>query len=99
MLISPYGGKLVNLLVGDDERDELKTYAGELDTITLSERSLCDFELIANGGFSPLDRFMSEADHQSVLDDMRLTDGTIFPMPIPLPVDEETAERWRLGRM
>ena len=98
MLISPYGGKLVNLFVSDEEKDELKKYAGSLDIITLSERALCDFELIANGGFSPLDRFMSQADHQNVLDNMRLEDGTLFPMPIPLPVDEETAKRLEVGQ-
>jgi sulfate adenylyltransferase len=49
---------------------------------------LCDLELLAVGAFSPLDRFMSEADYKSVLDEMRLADGTIFPIPLTLSVDE-----------
>ncbi len=87
-LIEPYGGKLVNLLVPEDQREELKTYAGTLDSITLTDRVICDLELLAVGAFSPLDRFMGKADLQRVLDEMRLTSGHIFPMPITLPVDK-----------
>src|SRR6267154_200244 len=87
-LIQPYGGELVNLLVTDQERDELIEYAGRLPSIQLSHRSLCDLELLACGAFSPLDRFMGRADYHSVLEDMRLSTGTLFPIPISLPVDE-----------
>jgi sulfate adenylyltransferase len=86
-LIEPYGGKLVNLLVATDELDELKSYAGHLPSLQLSERTLCDLELLAVGGFSPLDRFMGQQDYQRVLDEMRLTNDMIFPMPITLPVE------------
>lgn len=90
-LITPYGGKLVNLLIPKiDELAERQAYANTLPTIILSERSLNDLELLAVGGFSPLDRFMGSADYQRVLDEMRLADGTLFPMPITLPVDEDT---------
>ncbi|MEM7127793.1 MAG: bifunctional sulfate adenylyltransferase/adenylylsulfate kinase [Chloroflexota bacterium] len=85
-LIEPYGGPLVNLMVGADELDELKTYAGHLPSIQLSDRVLCDLELLAVGAFSPLDRFMNQADFQHVLDEMRLANGVVFPMPITLPV-------------
>ncbi|MCD4685056.1 MAG: hypothetical protein K8S97_03865 [Anaerolineae bacterium] len=47
---------------------------------------MCDLELLAVGAFSPLDRFMGEADHQRVLDEMRLANGVLFPMPITLSV-------------
>jgi sulfate adenylyltransferase len=87
-LISPYGGELVNLVASGDQIDELKSTASHLPSLQVSERVLCDLELLAVGGFSPLDRFMSQADFQSVLDTMRLVDGTLFPMPITLPVDE-----------
>ncbi|MDW8356233.1 MAG: hypothetical protein RMK57_17090, partial [Bryobacterales bacterium] len=61
-LITPYGGRLVNLLVADaEERDELVARAGRLPSLQLSPRSLCDLELLATGAFSPLDRFMGEA--------------------------------------
>ena len=88
ILNSPYGGTLVNLLVPADELAQLKAYANQLPSIQLTERSACDLELLATGAFSPLDRFMGQADHQSVLDNMRLASGAIFPIPITLPVDE-----------
>ncbi|MBZ0279074.1 MAG: bifunctional sulfate adenylyltransferase/adenylylsulfate kinase [Anaerolineae bacterium] len=88
-LIRPYGGVLVNRIASPEQAAELKSYAGTLPSIQLSERALCDLELLAVGAFSPLDRFMGQADYQRVLDDMRLADGTLFPMPITLPVDAD----------
>ena len=76
-LISPYGGKLVNLLVPADSIEERTAYASQLPSIRLSDRSVCDFELLAVGAFSPLDRFMGQADYQSVLDNMCLADGHV----------------------
>jgi sulfate adenylyltransferase len=85
-LISPYGDKLVDLQVSTEEIDDLKAHAGRLPSLQLSERSVCDLELLATGAFSPLDRFMGQEDHQRVLDEMRLANGYIFPIPITLPV-------------
>ncbi|TVR24549.1 MAG: bifunctional sulfate adenylyltransferase/adenylylsulfate kinase [Anaerolineaceae bacterium] len=86
-LITPYGGRLVDLRVAPDELEVARTHAATLPSCQLSERQICDLELLAVGGFSPLDRFMGEADYRRVLDDMRLSDGTLFPMPITLPVE------------
>jgi len=86
-LISPYGGKLVDLCVPADEQAELKEYASRLPSLQLSDRCVCDLELLICGAFSPLDRFMGQADYQRVLDEMRLTNGTLFPIPITLPID------------
>jgi len=86
-LITPYGGSLVNLLVNPQDLEDRKAYASTLPSIQLSQRAICDLELLATGGFSPLDRFMGQADYQRVLDEMRLADGTLFPMPITLPVE------------
>ncbi|HYN89572.1 MAG TPA: bifunctional sulfate adenylyltransferase/adenylylsulfate kinase [Ardenticatenaceae bacterium] len=86
-LIAPYGGKLVDLSVPAEAAEDLKGYASRLPSLQLSERSLCDLELLASGAFSPLDRFMGREDHQRVLDEMRLTSGHIFPIPVTLPVD------------
>src|SRR5687768_3030384 len=83
-LIAPYGGTLVNLM-----QPELARHAVTLPSIQVSERSQCDLELLATGAFSPLDRFMSQADYRSVLDTMRLANGAVFPIPITLPVSEE----------
>jgi sulfate adenylyltransferase len=85
-MISPYGDKLVDLLVPADERPEVVAKAGTLASIQISDRSVCDLELLATGAFSPLDRFMGEKDYQRVLEEMRLVDGHIFPIPVTLPV-------------
>jgi sulfate adenylyltransferase len=85
-LISPYGGSLVNLLVPPEAHHEVKSYASQLPSIQLSERAVCDLELLATGAFSPLDRFMSQEDYQRVVYDMRLTSGHLFPIPVTLPV-------------
>ena len=87
ILISPYGNKLIDLLVPAEVVDELKAYSSHLPSLQLSDRSICDLELLATGAFSPLDRFMGYEDHQSVLDGMRLTSGHLFPIPVTLPVD------------
>ncbi len=86
-LIAPYGDQLMDLTVPSEALDEVKAYANRLPSIQLSERAACDLELLAAGAFSPLDRFMSQADYQSVLDQMRLTSGHIFPIPVTLPVE------------
>jgi sulfate adenylyltransferase len=86
-LVPPYGGQLVNLLVDDEAAAELKAYATQLPSLQLSERSMCDLELLATGAFSPLDRFMGRLDHQRVVDELRLANGHLFPIPITLPVE------------
>jgi sulfate adenylyltransferase len=86
-LISPYGGQLVDILLLPDQYDEAKAHAAKLPAIQLTDRQICDLELLAVGGFSPLDRFMSKGDFLRVIGEMRLSDGTLFPMPITLPVD------------
>jgi sulfate adenylyltransferase len=88
--IPPYGGVLVDLMIPAAAASELKDYAGHLPSIQLSERSACDLELLAIGAFSPLDRFMGQADHQRVLDEMRLANGYLFPIPVTLPVASDT---------
>jgi sulfate adenylyltransferase len=88
VLIEPYGGALIDLTVPAETHEELKTYANHLRSLQLSARSVCDLELLATGAFSPLDRFMGQADYQHVLDEMRLANGSIFPIPITLPIDQ-----------
>jgi sulfate adenylyltransferase len=86
-LIAPYGGRLVDLLVPAEQAEELKALASTLPSVQLSERALCDLELLATGALSPLDRFMAEADYRRVLDDMRLTSGHVFSIPVTLSVE------------
>ena len=85
-LITPYGGSLVNLVVDPSEYEAKKAYAGTLPSIQLTQRQICDLELLAVGGFSPLTQFMGKADHDHVVEEMRLADGTLFPIPISLAV-------------
>ena len=85
-LITPMGGRLANLCVDVEMAGELKAKAAALPSVQISERSVFDLEILATGGFSPLDRFMGEADHERVVEEMRLADGTLFPIPLTLPV-------------
>ena len=59
---------------------------------TLSDRQLCDCEMILDGSFGSLDRFMIEDDYENVLANMRLESGCLFPMPIILDVDENFSD-------
>lgn len=86
LLIAPYGGRLIDLCVAPEEREALAARAPALPRIQLSERNLCDLEILASGGFSPLHRFMGERDYKRVLEEMRIADGSLFPIPITLSV-------------
>lgn len=88
-IISPYGGELVNLVVSEKERESLLEELNQYPSLQLTDRALHDLELLAVGGFSPLDRFMGEEDYQRVLTEMRLADGTLFPLPITLTINKE----------
>lgn len=92
-LITPYGGELVDLLVPREERDRLRSHASRLPSIHLSERSVCDLEMLATGGFSPLMGFVGKEDYRRILDEMRLADGHLFPIPIALPLEPQTGIR------
>ena len=86
-LISPYGGKLVNLVATGAEREELLARASKLPSLKITMRNLCDLELLATGGFSPLTTFMGKADYERVLHEMRLANGTLWPLPVTLTAD------------
>ncbi|GBE81122.1 Sulfate adenylyltransferase [Sparassis crispa] len=90
MANSPHGRILKDLVARDEAlRDSLHKETMTLPDIVLTERQLCDLELITNGGFSPLEGFMNEADYKTVVDNLRLADGTLFPIPITLDVSRE----------
>src|SRR5580765_6140835 len=88
-LISPYGGSLVDLLVPSEEHADVAAYASGLPSLQVSDRVVCDLELLATGAFSPLDRFMGRLDHARVVDDMRLQSGALFPIPVTLPIEPD----------
>ncbi|HZW02725.1 MAG TPA: bifunctional sulfate adenylyltransferase/adenylylsulfate kinase [Anaerolineaceae bacterium] len=93
-LIAPYGGKLVDLIVRGEEREALIERSRQLPTVQISARALCDLELLATGAFSPLDRFIGKHDYERVLYEMRLDNGTLFPIPVALPIDGEMLPKW-----
>ena len=85
------------LLVTGTEADALREKAAGLRTLRLSARSLSDVELLAIGGYSPLDGFMTSADYLGAVSDMHLSDGTAWAMPITLAVSEDEASSVREG--
>lgn len=96
-MIGPYGGHLVDGLVTPDQADALKEASRDWPSWTLTPRQICDLELLLNGGFSPLDGFMKQADYDGVVEKMRLASGVLWPMPITLDVPEEVAEKLEAG--
>lgn len=90
MANSAHGGELKDLLLRDQTRhEELLLESQKIKEILLSERQLCDLELIINGGFSPLEGFMTENDYNGVVKNLRLANGTLFPIPVTLDVSAE----------
>jgi sulfate adenylyltransferase len=96
-LNQPHGGELVNLYVDDARATELRQAAKDWPSWDLTPRQMCDLELLLDGGFSPLRGFMTQQQHQGVCADMRLPDGTLWPMPITLDVNAETAAALHVG--
>jgi sulfate adenylyltransferase len=93
----PHGGELRNLYLAADEIEAEKARSRDLPSWDLTTRQLCDVELLLNGAFSPLEGFLVEADFLSVLNDMRLDNGVLWPMPITLDVTREFAEAIKPG--
>jgi sulfate adenylyltransferase len=96
-LIAPHGGLLVDLQAPPERANECKSESRGWPSWMLTGRQMCDLELLMNGGFSPLDGFLGSSDYASVCKEMRLADGTLWPIPITLDVDEETAGALKSG--
>jgi sulfate adenylyltransferase len=96
-LVAPHGGELVDLIAAPERGNELKSHSREWPSWDLTARQLCDLELLLSGGFSPLTGFMNKADYEGVCHNMRLTNGTLWPMPITLDVTEEFAKKLTPG--
>ncbi|TDL47606.1 sulfate adenylyltransferase [Paenibacillus dendritiformis] len=95
--ILPHGGHLISRLVPEAEAGRIEQEVAGLPAIRINRRTLSDADLIAIGAFSPLQGFMNEEDYRHVVERMRLANGTVWSLPITLPVDAETASGLRIG--
>jgi len=85
----PHGGKLVNLMLKDQAAIDAALAATDM-TVELTDRQLCDAELIINGGFSPVEGFLNEEDYDSVVEKMRLTSGDMLGLPVVFDTNDES---------
>ncbi len=95
--IAPHGGILKPLLVSGEERAALAAQARALPEVRISSRETSDLIMLASGAFSPLPGFMTRRDYEGVVEDMRLADGTLWPMPITCAAPSDQAAALRLG--
>jgi len=98
MTVPPHGGRLVNRVLPSERAQEVRERAPSLPQVRLTPRQLSDLQMIAQGAFSPLEGFMGRRHYLSVLRDMRLADGTVWPLPVTLAVGEEEVGGLREGR-
>src|SRR5258708_3681313 len=91
-LIEPHGGVLVQLLASPERAAEIQSQSRDWSSWDLSERQLCDLELLLTGGFSPLQSFMGRRDYESVCASMRLASGQLWPIPVVLDLPEVVAK-------
>ena len=96
-MIPPHGGKLVQRIVDFKQATNFKEMASHLPSIYIDSWTLSDLELIATGAFSPLTGFIGNRDYQSVLKNMRLSNGTVWTIPITLPVTNNDAAKLEIG--
>jgi sulfate adenylyltransferase len=94
----PHGGVLKELYLGESAAEEEKLKAQAYPSWDLTERQLCDIELILNGAFSPLDGFLTRHEYDSVLRDMRLPSGLLWPIPVTLDVTPRFADQVDAGK-
>ncbi|WP_405405642.1 bifunctional sulfate adenylyltransferase/adenylylsulfate kinase [Paracoccus sp. Ld10] len=88
----PKHAPIPELYVSEASAAALKDDAGRMPSWDLTPRQICDLELLMNGGFNPLKGFLTQADYDGVVSDMRLASGALWPMPITLDVSEKFAE-------
>ena len=75
----------------------IKIFHNDMKQYILNKRLICDLELLLNGGFKPLTGFLNEIDYYSVLNNMRLSSGEIWPMPIVLPIDDNFIKNYKIN--
>ncbi len=93
----PHGGVLKELFLSERKADAEKIAAGNYAAWDLTQRQVCDLDLLMNGAFSPLEGFLGKDDYESVCNTMRLTSGVLWPLPITLDVSEAFAGEITVG--
>jgi len=95
--IAPHGGRLVQRFADAEERKSWLARVTSLPQIVLTRREISDLEMIAIGAFSPLEGFLSEADYESVVTNMRLANGLPWTIPVTLAVTASEERHCRPG--
>jgi sulfate adenylyltransferase len=95
--IDPYGGKLRVLYLTNDALEAERRRAIEYPSWHLTDRQICDLELLMNGAFSPLTGFMSRDEYERVVHDSRLENGMVWTIPIVLDVDRGFGDKVTRG--
>jgi len=83
--------------MNDQSKNILKKKSINYPSWVLTDRQICDLEMILSGGFSPLSGFLGKNDYESVINDLRLDDGTLWPIPIMLDVPSEFTQSISIG--
>ncbi len=96
-LIQPHGGKLINCRLQGEVGEETLSRAKNLPILTLSTRNLADLECIATGVYSPLNGFVEEQEYNSIVKDMRLSNGLAWSIPVTLQIPESVADTYKLN--
>jgi sulfate adenylyltransferase len=91
--IAPHGGTLVNLLMDAAEAERATEQAEHLPKLSVGTRELSDLEMLAVGALSPLSGFVGQKDYWSVIDEMHLSNGLPWTIPVTLSLSEEEAKR------
>ena len=97
--VLPHGGQLIDRIAPSNKREEFLSQKDNLPRLRLEERTISDLIMIAIGGFSPLKGFMEQADYHSVVQNMHLSNGVPWSIPITLPVQEEVANSLKEGEL
>jgi len=93
----PHGGVLKELYLGETAAEAEKARARDYVSWDLTDRQLCDLELLLSGSFSPLEGFLTRTEYDGVVNDMRLPSGVLWPIPITLDVTPAFAETIAIG--
>lgn len=96
-LLAPHGGHLVVCMADEQERLALQEVAPALARIPIGSRQLADLEMLAVGAYSPLNGFLTRADYLSVVNEMHLSSGLPWSIPITLSTSQEQAQKLNIG--